>query len=254
MASKCKFDSWKIRRAHYDIVSNDRLTDMLVTSIDDAWAPPRREAVSKRRRTATNLVRLLGGAVGAAVPPIVDAPIFVAPDTDSDEVDAAPEEEEFVDIHPVLLEDVVDTILEGGCDVDVGPPETDEQAFSEGDYSDDDHESGEPDDDERRANREARALEDHMADSRVSFTGYLTSTIEPYAGIPMLCRITYRPIEMPPEKQVITCKCFRHRNCRLGRSHHRWSEQMMLRWFWLGMLRAAPDADAHLALAREIAP
>ena len=69
----------------------------------------------------------------------------------------------------------------------------------------------------------------------------------------MLARMSYFPWDKPRADQNISCRCYLHPRCSLVRTHARWSEAMMIRWFILGVTPdMVADAAAHRALAARV--
>ena len=140
------------------------------------------------------------------------------------------------------------------CGPPVEEPVSEDEAWSSGYEAPSepgDDGGSDPDRDERDV---ARRVEELVAASRTHLTGYMSCTLEPFVAVPMLCRITCRPVRAPPGRQTILCTCYRHPGYRLYKAHRRWSERTMIRWFWPGVVRGAADREAHAAMTAEIGP
>ena len=251
---------WRLRPVVYAMVMDvPRLTDMVVEAAGDEFLAPARGVRQRAPRvTARDLMKLLNqtSAFDVCSGVLGDDRNSSCDSSDSDygvgSDDGGEGEDEPFAFESDVLEDVADLIFDEAI-VHIDGEEDAPVASDTGEEGVFDADAAAAAAEDEVAAAVAPIVEDFIALTEVGDGGYMRCLLSPLMERAMLARITYFPWDKPRADQNISCRCYLHPRCSLVRTHARWSEAMMIRWFILGVTPdMVADAAAHRALAARV--
>lgn len=244
---------WAIFPLEYDIPDGDSLLEMHVFARGEEIVAPVRQARARASSLATLIpdVFNLGDpfSYGAAeeapsareVPRSADsARVAAAMEVDNesgDELDMQVEHEEFEDLEPDQLEDMLEEMSEMLIDP-AACPDTPNQPEEEAGNLDPVDEAAaaavaaDEGDREGQANGEHDLFAEVLASCRMDGLGYIKTDVLPWAAYTNVGRITAWPKGKPPDRTNVAVRCYMHPKCSLSRKRDKVTDQDLTNWLF----------------------